>query len=307
VEREGGSRCWPAKLALDDDDPPAPGAGRARDHRLQRLRPALGSPRGAGAGAGPLNRPAGQGADRGDPRQPGPVRHGGNWRPPAWIRPAARSAATAATAATGSELTGSIGTRINTSMAAKPGAMTREDTMTDGAGAGPGRGPGRIQGGRHDPQGWAPGSPRRGRPSMPRWGPGLRRRRRTCTGRPRSCSTSWTGSLTCSPFEPRVQDRPATGSAGSRPRARGSPAAGPGSAMFRAGGLPPHAFAKPDDRAGPDAVPGVPAWAHEHYLDEIGELLRRGGPAGPGGDRRGTGQARTIEAASPPWRSGSPR
>jgi oxalate decarboxylase/phosphoglucose isomerase-like protein (cupin superfamily) len=86
------------------------------------------------------------------------------------------------------------------------------------------------------------------------------------------------GELDLLAFEPRART---TGDWQSWESASGAPVlrGGPGSAMFVPAGCP-HAFANPA------ATPArmlflVSPPGHEHYLDEIGELIGRGGPPDP--------------------------
>jgi oxalate decarboxylase/phosphoglucose isomerase-like protein (cupin superfamily) len=86
------------------------------------------------------------------------------------------------------------------------------------------------------------------------------------------------GELDLLAFEPRTRT---TGDWRSWESASGTPVmrGGPGSAMFVPAGCP-HAFANPT------AAPArmlflVSPPGHEHYLEEIGELIGRGGPPDP--------------------------
>jgi oxalate decarboxylase/phosphoglucose isomerase-like protein (cupin superfamily) len=86
------------------------------------------------------------------------------------------------------------------------------------------------------------------------------------------------GELDLLAFEPRVRtagDWQRWESASGARVARG----GPGSAMFVPAGCP-HAFANPSSTPARMLFLVSPP-GHEHYLDEIGELLRRGGAPDP--------------------------
>jgi oxalate decarboxylase/phosphoglucose isomerase-like protein (cupin superfamily) len=86
------------------------------------------------------------------------------------------------------------------------------------------------------------------------------------------------GELDLLAFEPRVRtagDWQRWESASGARIARG----GPGSAMFVPAGCP-HAFANPASTPARMLFLVSPP-GHENYLDEIGELLRRGGPPDP--------------------------
>lgn len=86
------------------------------------------------------------------------------------------------------------------------------------------------------------------------------------------------GELDLLAFEPRVRtagDWLGWESASGAPVARG----GPGSVMFVPAGCP-HAFSNPGTQPARMLFLVSPP-GHEHYLDEIGELIGRGGPPDP--------------------------